>query len=93
MSRASDDANGPNNKLFADKWNGSRTPGFLKFKRDFETGADALFLTDDDYSIWQACIDMDQGGQGAGADALPGGGAGHAAAVRKRKKRQTKAHV
>ena len=26
----------------------------MKFKRDFKTGADAMFLNEDDWSIWQA---------------------------------------
>ena len=75
-----------NFKLFTDgAWDGSRTPGFLKFKRDFEAGSDAYFLTDDDYSIWAACVDLDQGGQGANADPLPNQGAnGHLQAVRRR---------
>ena len=51
-----------------------------------------MFLHEDDWSIWQACTDMDQGGQGQGADALPAQGQnGHANAVRRRKKRQAKA--
>ena len=74
-------------------WNGSRTPAFLKFKRDFEAGAGAHFLHEDDYSIWQACNDKDQGGQAAGADALPGPQqAGYTNAVRRRKRRQAKAY-
>ena len=28
-------------------------------------------MHEDDYSLWQALTDTDQGGQGAGADALP----------------------
>lgn len=91
MSRPSDDHSN-SNRLFCDAWNGSRTPGFAKFKRDFETGADAMFLHEDDYSVWQACVDMDQGGGGTGADALPGAQQnGFANAVRRRKKRQAKA--
>ena len=48
-----------------------------------------MFLHEDDWSIWQACIDSDQGGQAQGADALPGPNqSGHANAVRRRKRRQ-----
>ena len=80
-------------RLVCDAWNGSRTPGFLKFKRDFQAGLTALFLHEDDYSVWQALTDTDQGGQAAGADALPAQGQnGHANAVRKRRRRQAKAY-
>ena len=79
-------------RLVCDAWNGSRTPGFLKFKRDLQAGLSALFLHEDDYSVWQAMTDTDQGGQAAGADALPAQGQnGHVNAVRKRKRRQCKA--
>ena len=91
MSSGRDDNDG-RNALFCDAWNGSRTPAFAKFKRDFKTGAHAWFLHEDDYSIWQACTDMDQGGQNPGADAMPGAQQnGHANAVRRRRKRQAKA--
>ena len=53
MSKPSDDDN-RRITLFSDRWNGSRTPGFLKFKRDFKTGMSAVFLHEDDYSLWQA---------------------------------------
>ena len=64
---ASKDENSTN-RLFCDSWNGSRTPAFLKFKRDFSAGMGATFLHEDDYSLWQACTDADQGGQANGAD-------------------------
>ena len=84
--------NSRSDRLFSDPWNGSRTPAFLKFKRDFSAGMGAMFLHEDDYSLWQACTDTDQGGQGAGADALPAAGQnGHANAVRRRRRRQAKA--
>ena len=47
------------NALFSEPWNGSRTPGFMKFKRDFEAGMSATFLHEDDYSLWQAVTDTD----------------------------------
>jgi len=35
-------------KLFTDApWNGTRTPAFRKFKRDFKVGANGMFLQDD----------------------------------------------
>ena len=81
----------PTNRLFTDPWNGSRTPAFLKFKRDFSAGMGATFLHEDDYSLWQACTDMDQGGQGQGADAMPAAGQnGFANAARRRRRRQAK---
>ena len=47
MSKPSDDDN-RRITLFSDRWNGSRTPGFLKFKRDFATGAGSYFMHEDD---------------------------------------------
>ena len=92
MARHSDDQN-TKNTLFCDPWNGSRSSGFIKFKRDFKTGAEAMFLHEDDYSIYQCLTDLDQGGQGPGADQLPGQQQnGHANAVRRRKKRVAKAY-
>ena len=90
MSRQDDDAK---YKLFTEaKWDGSRTPAFRKFKRDLHVGADAMFLTDDDYSILSAWLDNDQGGLGPNADALPAQGQnGFANAVRRRRKRQARA--
>ena len=79
-------------KLFCDPWPGGRGPGFDKFKRDVQAGADELYMPEDDDYIWDAMNDVDTGGQGANAPALPAPGAGgHPAAVRKRKKRQKKA--
>ena len=76
-------------RLLCDPWRGARTPEFRKFKRDFKASADALFLHEDDYSVWQAMADADQGGRAQNADALPGPNqAGHANAVRRRKRRQ-----
>ena len=81
------------NRLFTNAaWDGSRSPGFQKFKRDFKTGAQAFFLNDDDHSIWSACIDADQGGNAVGSEAMPGQQqAGYTNAARSRKKRQAKA--
>ena len=76
-------------RLLCDPWRGARTPEFRKFKRDFKASADAMFLHEDDYSIWQAMADTDQGGRDQAADALPGANqAGHTNAVRRRKRRQ-----
>ena len=54
---------------------GSRSPAFLKFQRDFRAGTQAEFVKDDEYSVWQALNDIDQGGQDANAPAMPGGNA------------------
>ena len=84
------DSSGP--RLYCEAWNGSRAPGFRKFVRDFKTGADAYFLNEDDHSIWQACIDTDQGGQDPSAEPMPGPNqAGYTNAVRRRKRRQNTA--
>ena len=72
MSGKDDDSK--DRKLFTDApWDGSRTPGFRKFKRDLHAGADAFFCNEDDYSILTAWLDMDQGGQGQGAQAARAG--------------------
>ena len=75
------DENG--DRLLCDAWRGARTPEFRKFKRDFKASADAMFLHEDDYSVWQAMADTDQGGRDPNADPLPGQNqAGYANAVR-----------
>ena len=62
-------------KLFTDApWNGTRTPEFRKFKRDFKVGANGMFLHEDDYSIWSALQDLDQGGASARVAAGEEGG-------------------
>ena len=84
------DGRGP--RTYCDTHDGSRTPIFLRFKRNFMAGSSAQFLHEDDYSVWQACLDQDQGGNAAGADPMPGNQqAGHANAVRRRKRRQAQA--
>ena len=88
MTDRNDNRNTP--RLFCDAWNGSRTPGFRKFVRDFQAGADAQFGQDDDHrhSIWQTCIGADQGGNDPNAEAMPGPNqAGYTNAVRRRKRR------
>ena len=84
------DSRGP--RTYCEPHDGARSPNFLAFKRNFKTGSSAHFLSEDDYSIWQACQDNDQGGNAAGADPLPGlQQAGYNNAVRRRKKRQAQA--
>ena len=93
MARSESDRDS-NNKLFCEPWNGSRTPAgsTRTFKRDFKAQANALFLHEDDHSIWQAMTDVDQGRQGANADPMPAVGQnGHVNAVRRRRRRQAKA--
>ena len=70
---------------------GSRSPAFLKFQRDFRAGTQAEFVKDDEYSVWQALNDVDQGGHDANAPAMPGGNA-LAPAQRKRLRRQALAY-
>ena len=60
------DSRGP--RTYCEPHDGARSPNFLAFKRNFKTGSSAHFLSEDDYSIWQACQDSDQGGNAAGAD-------------------------
>jgi hypothetical protein len=89
MSRDRDDENnGP--RLICSLWNGSRSPLFAKFRRDFSTATDAIFLQDDDSSVWSAMDDSDQGGGKPGAERMPGG-TGLLNAQRREKKRHKKA--
>ena len=70
---------------------GSRSPAFLKFQRDFRAGTQAEFVKDDEYSVWQALNDIDQGGNDPNAPPMPGGNA-LAPAQRKRLRRQALAY-
>ena len=63
-----------------------------QFAQAFKAGAAAEFLGEDDESIWDACTDVDTGGNGVGATAMPTAGAALAKAQRMRKKRQAKAY-
>jgi hypothetical protein len=91
MSRDRDD-DFKGNALICEPHNGSRTPQFAIFKRNFRTALDAMFLTDDSDSLWQACIDTDQGGSGPNAERmLTANQSGYQNAVRREKRRQAKA--
>ena len=59
-------------RRYCEPHDGTRTPSFRHFKRDFATGARAQFLSEDDYSIWQVLQGTDQGGHGPNAPAMPG---------------------
>jgi hypothetical protein len=91
MSRDRDDDNNTT-RLICSAWNGSRSPLFAKFRRDFRTGTDAMFLQEDDSSIWSAMDDMDQGGSKPGAERMPAPQqSGFQNAQRREKKRHAKA--
>ena len=49
-------------RRYCESHDGSRTATFIKFKRDFRTGASAHFMNEDDFSIWQVFDDTHQGG-------------------------------
>ena len=92
MSSNRDDDHGRGPRRLCEPHDGSRTPSFLPFKRNFKTGLDAIFLHEDDYSLWSAVFGTDQGGDDPNAPALPAQGQnGYLQAVRKRAKRQKKA--
>ena len=79
-NRDDDGSRGP--RRICEPHDGSRTPSFLIFKRNFKTCMDSIFLHEDDYSLWQAVFGTDQGGDDANAPALPAQGqAGHLQAV------------
>ena len=76
-------------RLYTTRWHGGRDARFHIFRRDFAAGAEAEFLHEDDYSILEAVNDTDQGGGDPNAPAMPANGqAGHAAAMRRMRKRQ-----
>ena len=47
-----DGNNNNNSKLRCDLHDGSRSPSFLKFCRNFKTAMKAEFLKDDDFCLW-----------------------------------------
>jgi hypothetical protein len=85
-SEKTDDKHGP--RMYTTPHDGSRSPAFISFHRNFRVGARAHFLPEDDSSVWSALEDTHQGGQAQGAPALPAQGqAGYAGAIRKYIKR------
>ena len=62
------------------------------FAQAFKAGAAADFIGEDDESMWEACTDVDTGGNAVGATAMPTAAAALAKAIRMRKKRQAKAY-
>ena len=53
-----------------------------QFEQAFKAGAAAEFAGEDDESMWDACIDIDTGGNGTGATPMPAAGAALAKAQR-----------
>ena len=89
MSQRESDRDSKTDRLICEPWNGSRSPEFRKFERNIKCDLLGYFLPEDECSIWDAMIDMDQGGQANGALGMPGQNQnGHAQAMRRRKKRQ-----
>ena len=68
MSSNRDDDHGRGPRRLCEPHDGSRTPSFLPFKRNFKTGLDAIFLHEDDYSLWSAVFGTDQGGDDPNVD-------------------------
>ena len=72
---------------------GSRGTAFLEFERRFKSNMIAEFIGDEDFSAWECCIGMDQGGNGEGAPAMPALNANNRdQLIRKRIKRQAFAY-
>ena len=81
------------NTLFTSSpFDGIKGQRWHQFVQAFKAGAAAEFLGEDDESIWDACTDVDTGGNGVGATPMPTAGAALAKAQRLRKKRQAKAY-
>ena len=72
MSQRDGDRDSKTDRLICEPWNGSRSPEFRKFERNIKCDLLGYFLPEDECSIWDAMIDMDQGGQANGALAMPG---------------------
>ena len=89
---SSTDQNTSNTLFTSSPFDGIKGAQWHQFEQAFKAGADAEFLGEDDESIWEACTDVDTGGNGAGATAMPAAGAALAKAQRLRKKRQAKAY-
>ena len=89
---SSTDQNTSNTLFTSSPFDGIKGARWHQFEQAFKAGADAEFLGEDDESIWEACTDVDTGGNGAGATAMPAAGAALAKAQRLRKKRQAKAY-
>ena len=89
---SSTDQNTSNTLFTSSPFDGIKGQRWHQFVQAFKAGAAAEFLGEDDESIWDACTDVDTGGNGVGATAMPTAGAALARAQRMRKKRQAKAY-
>ena len=84
----STDQNSSNTLFTSSPFDGIKGQRWHQFVQAFKAGADAEFCHEDDDSIWEACIDIDTGGNGTGATPMPTAAAALEKAERKRKKRQ-----
>ena len=89
---SSTDQNSSNTLFTSSPFDGIKGQRWHQFVQAFKAGADAEFCHEDDDSIWEACIDIDTGGNGTGATPMPTAAAALEKAERKRKKRQAKAY-
>ena len=93
MSSGGRDGGQDGPRLFCTPSKGAREPAVRTFLQDFEACASAYYVQDDEYSIWEALNDTDQGGTDPNADAMPGPNQnGHTNAMRRRKRRQNTAY-
>ena len=88
----STDQNSSNTLFTSSPFDGIKGQRWHQFVQAFKAGAAAEFLGEDDESIWDACTDVDTGGNGVGATPMPAAGAALAKAQRMHKKRQAKAY-
>ena len=72
---SSTDQNTSNTLFTSSPFDGIKGQRWHQFVQAFKAGAAAEFLGEDDESIWDACTDVDTGGNGAGATAMPAAGA------------------
>ena len=89
---SSTDQNTSNTLFTSSPFDGIKGQRWHQFVQAFKAGADAEFCHEDDDSIWEACIDIDTGGNGTGATPMPTAAAALEKAERKRKKRQARAY-
>ena len=79
---SSTDENKSNTLFTSSPFDGVKGQRWHQFEQAFKAGAAAEFAGEDDESMWDACIDIDTGGNGTGATPMPAAGAALAKAQR-----------
>ena len=83
----STDQNTSNTLFTSSPFDGVKGQRWHQFEQAFKAGAAAEFAGEDDESMWDACIDIDTGGNGTGATPMPTAAAALEKAERKPEER------